>query len=52
MIYDLHGDRAEALRHYRRALEVETEGLAKETAQEYLGTPYTAGDGSRTRRTR
>ncbi len=52
MIYDLHGDRAEALRHYRRALEVETEGLAKETAQEYLATPYTAGNGSRTRRTR
>ncbi len=49
MIYDLHGDRAEAVRRYRRALEVETEGLAKEAAQEYLATPYT-GKNERPRR--
>ncbi len=51
MIYDLHGDRAEAVRRYRRALEVETEGLAKEAAQEYLATPYT-GQGAAPRRNR
>jgi hypothetical protein len=49
MIYDLHGDRQEAIRQYRRALDVETEGLAKEAAQEYLASPYT-GNAPRTRR--
>lgn len=51
MIYDLHGDRQEAIRHYRRALEVETESLAREAAQGYLATPYT-GNAARTRRPR
>jgi len=51
MIYDLHGDRAEAIRHYRRALEVEAEGLAVATAREYLATPYT-GNPARPRRDR
>jgi len=51
MIHDLHGDRQEAVRLYRRALDVETEGLAKETAQEYLAIPYT-GHAPRARRLR
>jgi tetratricopeptide (TPR) repeat protein len=49
MIYDLAGDRPEAVRRYRKALEVETESLAKEAAEEYLATPYTR-NGPRPRR--
>ncbi len=49
MIYDLAGDRAEATRRYRKALEVEAGNLAKEVAQEYLATPYT-GNAPRVRR--
>jgi tetratricopeptide (TPR) repeat protein len=49
MIYDQSGDRAEATRRYRKALEVETESLAKEVAQEYLAVPYT-GNAPRPRR--
>ena len=51
MIYDLAGDRPEAVRRYRKALEVETESLAKEVAEEYLATPYTR-NAPRSRRTR
>jgi tetratricopeptide (TPR) repeat protein len=40
MIYDLQGDRQEAVRRYEAALTVETEGLAKEMARQYLETPY------------
>lgn len=40
MIYDLQGDREEAVRRYREALAVETEGLAKEMARRYLEQPY------------
>ena len=49
MIHDLAGDRAEAVRRYRKALEVEAESLAKEVAEEYLATPYTR-NGPRPRR--
>ncbi len=40
MIYDLQGDRPEAVRRYEEALAVETDGLAKELARQYLQTPY------------
>lgn len=40
MIYDLQGDRQEAVRRYEAALDVETDGLAKELARQYLATPY------------
>ena len=40
MIYDLQGDRQEAVRRYEAALDVETDGLAKELARQYLTTPY------------
>ncbi len=40
MVHDLQGDREEALRRYRMALAVETEGLAKDLARRYLDTPY------------
>lgn len=40
MIYDLQGDRQEAVRRYRAALTVETDGLAKDLARQYLETPY------------
>jgi tetratricopeptide (TPR) repeat protein len=40
MIYDLLGDRPEAVRRYRAALEVETDGLARDLARQYLEVPY------------
>ena len=40
MIYDLQGNREEALRSYRQALAVETEGPAKHLARRYLDDPY------------
>ena len=40
MIYDLQGDRQEAVRRYEAALDVETDGLAKELARQYLAAPY------------
>jgi tetratricopeptide (TPR) repeat protein len=40
MIYDLQGDREEALRRYRMALAAETEGLARDLAQRYIEAPY------------
>lgn len=40
MIYDLQGDRQEAIRRYQAALSVETDGLAKDLARQYLETPY------------
>ncbi len=40
MIYDLLGDRPEAVRRYHAALDVETDGLAKDLARQYLDAPY------------
>ena len=40
MIYDLLGQRGEATRSYRMALAVETDGIAKDTARQYLNEPY------------
>jgi len=40
MIYDLQGDRQEAVRRYHKALAVETEALAQDVARRYLETPY------------
>ncbi len=40
MIYDLQGDRPEAVRRYRKALAVETEALAQEVARRHLEAPY------------
>ncbi|MBI3988075.1 MAG: DUF3808 domain-containing protein [candidate division NC10 bacterium] len=40
MIYDLQGNREEAKRHYRRALQVDSESLAKDYAKRYLDEPY------------
>jgi len=40
MIYDLQGDRQEAVRRYRAALDVETDGPAKDLARQYLEVPY------------
>ena len=40
MIYDLQGNREEALRSYRKALAVEIEGLAMDLARRYLEEPY------------
>jgi tetratricopeptide (TPR) repeat protein len=40
MIYDLQGDRDEAVRRYRQALAVRTEALAQDMARRYLETPY------------
>ncbi len=40
MIYDLQGDRQEAVRRYQAALSVETDGLAKDLARQYLEAPY------------
>jgi len=42
MIYDLQGDRQEAVRRYQAALAVETDGLAKDLARQYLEAPYRA----------
>jgi len=40
MIYDVQGDRQEAVRRYQAALNVETDGLAKDLARQYLEAPY------------
>jgi tetratricopeptide (TPR) repeat protein len=40
MVFDLQGNREEALRRYRKALAVESEGLAKDLARRYIETPY------------
>jgi tetratricopeptide (TPR) repeat protein len=40
LIYDLQGDREEAVRRYHEALRVQTEGLAQDVARRYLETPY------------
>ena len=40
MIYDLQGERAEAVRRYRQALAAESEGLVSDTARRYLAEPY------------
>ena len=40
LIYDLQGEREEAVRRYREALGVQTEGLAQDVARRYLETPY------------
>ncbi len=40
MIYDLQGDREEAVRRYREALAVPTEAVARDVARQYLETPY------------
>ncbi len=44
MVYDLVGNREEAVRSYRQALEVKTEGIAREAAERYLERPYRKGD--------
>ncbi len=40
MIHDLLGERAEATKSYRMALAVETDGIAKDAARQYLKEPY------------
>ena len=40
MVFDLQGQRDEALRRYRKALAVDSEGLAKDLARQYLESPY------------
>jgi len=40
MVYDLQGNREEAMRCYRKALAVETGGLARDVARRYLEEPY------------
>ena len=40
MIHDLRGEREEAVRMYKRALKVETRGIAKDYARMYLEEPY------------
>ncbi|MDD5559935.1 hypothetical protein [Candidatus Methylomirabilis sp.] len=40
MIHDLLGERAEAQQSYRMALQVETDGIAKDVARQYLHEPY------------
>jgi len=40
MIQDLLGDRGEATKSYRMALAVETDGIAKDAARQYLNEPY------------
>jgi len=40
MIYDVQGDRQEAVRRYQAALNVATDGLAKDLARQYLEAPY------------
>jgi tetratricopeptide (TPR) repeat protein len=45
MIHDLMGERREATKSYRMALAVETDGMAKDLARQYLDEPYRkAGD--------
>jgi len=40
LIFDLQGEREEAVRRYREALGVQTEGLARDVARRHLETPY------------
>jgi len=40
MIYDLQGEREEAVRRYRKALAVEGAGIARDVARRYLEEPY------------
>jgi tetratricopeptide (TPR) repeat protein len=40
MIHDLQGEREEAVRRYRKALAVDTEGIARDLARRYLEAPY------------
>ncbi len=40
MIHDLQGDRKEAVRRYRKALDVSAGGLAGDLARRYLDAPY------------
>jgi len=40
MIYDLQGDREEAVRRYRKALAADSEGPARDAARRYLDAPY------------
>jgi tetratricopeptide (TPR) repeat protein len=40
MIYDLLGERGEAMRSYRMALAAQTDGIARDTARQYLSEPY------------
>jgi len=40
MVFDLEGNRDEALRRYRKAVAVGSEGLARDLARRYLDTPY------------
>jgi len=47
MIYDVQGDRQEAVRRYHAALNVETDGLAKDLARQYLAAPYRGRLGAR-----
>ncbi len=40
MVHDLLGQREDAVKSYRMALAVETDGIAKEVARQYLSQPY------------
>ena len=40
MIYDLRGDREEAVRRYRAALSIESGGVGQDLARRYLDSPY------------
>jgi len=40
MIHDVLGEREEATKSYRMALAVQTDGIAKDTARQYLSEPY------------
>jgi tetratricopeptide (TPR) repeat protein len=40
MVHDLLGQREDAVKMYRMALAVETDGIAKEFARQYLSRPY------------
>ena len=40
MIYDLQGEREEAVRRYRKALAADSEGLAQDKARRYLEAPF------------
>jgi tetratricopeptide (TPR) repeat protein len=40
MIFDLQGDREEAVRRYHKALATNSEGPARDTARRYLDAPY------------
>ena len=44
MIHDLQGDREEAVRRYRKALDVGSGSLAGDLARRYLETPYRGGE--------